>query len=206
MTLRRKKPRPLSRQERPTLRDARLFIIATEDTYAPKRYFELFRNPRIHTRVLSTQDGRSSPKDVIARLSKFRDDHSFEDDDEFWLILDTDHWIERDHIGNFNQVCQEALQKGYQLAHSNPCFEFWLLLHVFSLAAGTQFGRCAAVKTRLKEVFGEYTNNTIDIQRFSHESIRNAVSQAEALDADPEARWPDSTGTHVYKVVKKLLQ
>jgi len=204
MTLHHKKPRPLSRQELPT-RDARIFVIATEDTYAPQRYFELFKNPRIKTHVLPTQDGLSSPKNVIERLNQVRDEHNVLDDDELWLMLDTDHWIEPSHIGNFNQVCKEALQKGYQLAHSNPCFEFWLLLHVFPLEGATQFGRCDAVKARLKEVLGEYTKNTIDIKRFSHESIRNAVAQAEALDSAPEARWPGSTGTHVYKVVRKLL-
>jgi hypothetical protein len=204
MTLHRKKPRPLSRQDRPT-RDARIIVIATEDTYAPQRYFRLFRNPRIHTRVLPTQGGLSSPKDVLDRLNKFLDESKLLEDDEFWLMLDTDHWIEPSHIGNFNQVCTEALQKGYQLAHSNPCFEFWLLLHVLPLKGATQFDRCAAVKERLKGVLGEYTKNTIDIKRFSHESIRNAIEQAEALDSAPGARWPDSTGTHVYKVVRKLL-
>ena len=205
MTLRGKKPRPLSRQEPSTMRDARLFIIATEDTYAPRRYFRLFKNPRIHTHMLPTQDGLSSPQDVLRRLDEFREEHDLQNDDELWLILDTDHWIERDHIGNFNRVCQEASQKGYQLAHSNPCFEFWLLLHVFPLDSATQFDRCGAVKARLKEVLGEYTKNTIDINRFSLESIREAVAQAKTLDSGPGARWPDSTGTHMYKIVEKLL-
>ena len=56
MTLRHKRSRPLDRPE--LHRDARPFVIATEDTYASKQYFEessIFRNPRIHVLALSTE-------------------------------------------------------------------------------------------------------------------------------------------------------
>ena len=67
MSLRRKKPRPLEREEKP-FRDARLFVIATEDTHAPKQYFRLFRSQRIKVRVLPTEGGLCAPEHVIERL------------------------------------------------------------------------------------------------------------------------------------------
>ena len=52
-------------------RDANLLVIATEDTYLPARYFDLFRNPRVKVQVLPTEDCRSSPEHVMDRLGKF---------------------------------------------------------------------------------------------------------------------------------------
>jgi hypothetical protein len=204
MTLRCRKSRPLTREEKP-LRDARLFVIATEDKYAPKEYFRLFKNPRVKVQVLPTEDTRSSPEHVLQRLDDFLKEYHVLEDDEFWLMLDTDHWIEPGHVANFNRVCSEAIQKGYQLAHSNPCFEVWLLFHVFPLDAGTQFRRGEEVIASLRELLGVYSKRTIDAQHFPLSAIREAVTRAEATDTSPYDRWPQSTGTHVYKVVKKLM-
>lgn len=204
MTLKCKKSRPLTREERP-LRDARLFIIATEDKFAPEQYFRLFKNPRIKIQVLPTTDGRSAPAHVLERLNTFRDDYVTIDEDEFWLMLDIDHWTEAGHIANFNLVCQEAIQRGYHLAHSNPCFEIWLLMHVFPLDAGTQYKRCNDVVSRLREVLGNYSKRSINADHFPESSIKDAVSRAEATDHSSGDRWPQSTGTHVYKIVKRLI-
>ncbi len=64
MNLCHKKPRPLTREEQ-TFRDDRLFVIATEDTYAPERYFRLLSNPRVHVQVLPTECGLSAPEHVL---------------------------------------------------------------------------------------------------------------------------------------------
>lgn len=127
MNLRCKKSRPLIREEK-TYRDARLFVIATEDTHAPAQYFRLFRNPRIQVRVLPTEGGLSAPGHVIQRLDDFVEEFQMVQGDEFWLMLDTDHWVESNHITNFDQVCTQATQKGFHLctairaSKSGSCF------------------------------------------------------------------------------------
>ncbi len=73
------RPKSLSRkQEKDKLRDARLVVIAAEDTYAAKQYFDsdLFQSNRIKIEVLETPntDGqgtektKSSPEAVEHRL------------------------------------------------------------------------------------------------------------------------------------------
>ena len=205
MTLRCKKPRPLIRKDR-KYRDDRFFVIATEDTHAPNRYFSVFRNPRIHVSVLPTKDGLSSPKHVSQRLDEFREKFQTIEEDEFWLMLDTDHWTEPNHIANFQKVCAEARKKGFHLAHSNPCFEIWLLLHVMDLDASEQFERCADVEERLRDVLGEYSKPRINCEKFSRDAATIAIERAETLDKSSDDRWPQKTGSHVYRVVKKLLE
>ncbi len=204
MNLRHKKPRPLTREEK-TYRDDRLFVIATEDTHALEQYFRVFRNLRIKVRVLPTEHGLSAPAHVFQRLEEFRDEFDLREDDELWLMLDTDHWIAGGHIKNFIDVCTQATQKGFHLAHSNPCFEVWLLLHVTDLDANDQFARCEDVTQRLKDTLGGYSKRSIDSERFSRDAAMIAVERAEKLDGSSGEPWPQKTGTHVYRVVKKLL-
>lgn len=203
MTLRCKRPRPLSREDHP-LRDARLYIIATEDTHAPQNYFLLFKNPRIKIHVLPTEDSRSAPVHVIRRLDAFRSQYELMEDDQLWLMLDTDHWTEANHVATFEAVCREAIQKRYKLAHSNPCFEVWLLMH-FSALNGMEFRRCEDVILRLREQLGTYSKRTIRREYFTPSTIRDAVSRAEAADENPDARWPPAPGSHVYKLVRDFL-
>jgi hypothetical protein len=204
MTLRSKKPRPLTRTEG-AYRDARLFVIATEDKDAPKNYFNQFKTPQIQVKVLPTEDCCSSPKHILQRLDDYKKEFDIGEGDELWLMLDTDHWIEPNHIKNFDNVCCEAAKKGYQLAHSNPCFEVWLLLHVSNLGLSDQFKRYADVLKRLKQVQGAYKKDSSDPILFSFEKATVAVERAAALDTSPADRWPQKTGSHVYKLVKKLL-
>ncbi len=208
MTLRSNKRRPLTRKEK-KYRDDRLFIIATEDTYCPTHYFDLFHNSRIHVHVLPTREGRSAPEHVLRRLNDYVEEHETMEEDEFWLVLDTDHWTEPNHIASFSEVCTEASQKGFQSAHSNPCFELWLLLHLTDLDTNEQFARCEEVVERLKAILGGYSKKRgIDPTHFSPEARILAVDRAENLDGDSPSgdRWPQKTGSHVYRLVKKLLQ
>lgn len=57
---------PLSRDPH-TFRDDRLFIIACDDTYAQKQYFDFFRLPRIQVHVVPTTDGTSNAQAVLDR-------------------------------------------------------------------------------------------------------------------------------------------
>lgn len=204
MNLRRKKRRPLTREEK-TYRDDRLFVIATEDTHAPEQYFAAFRSTRIKVRILPTEDGLSSPQHVLQRLDDFVGEYDLMEDDERWLMLDTDHWVQPNHVATFDDVCTRATQKGFHLAHSNPCFELWLLLHVTDLSQDEQFEKCRDVERRLKEILGAYNKRNIDCSQFPCDTIRVAVARAEKLDESPEDRWPPKTGSHVYRVIKKLL-
>ena len=204
MSLRCKKPRPLTREEKP-YRDARLFVIATEDTYAPNQYFQLFRNTRIKVLVLPTEEGLSAPQHVLERLDRYIAEYDLDEDDERWLMLDTDHWIEPNHIANFRYVCADAIRKGFQLAHSNSCFEVWLLLHLRDLDPSEQFNRYEDVVDHLRDILGGYSGRNIDYERFTLETAADAARRAEELDQSSTERWPQKTGSHVYRVVKKLL-
>jgi hypothetical protein len=182
-----------------------LIVIATEDTYAPEQYFGIFKGNGRQVKVLRTDDCRSSPEAVHQRLKDFRRQHELLDDDELWLMLDTDHWTQPNHVANYVAVCTEAIQNGFQLANNNPCFEVWLLLHHDDLNASEQLSCASQVEDRLRQVLGAYNKRKLDLTKFTLDGAKIAADRAERLDAASDDRWPQTTGSHVYRIVKRLF-
>ncbi len=105
-----RKKRPIRRSEDRT-RDASLVVIASEDRYAVKQYFEMFHSTRVQFHVLETDNGQSSPEHVMERLDQYMDEYSVGEGDQFWLVCDTDHWIESSHIQNLVEVVRVVDRK-----------------------------------------------------------------------------------------------
>ena len=143
-----------------------------------------------------------SPDHVLTRLDDYVKEFELTEDDERWLMLDTDHWVEPNHIANFNHVCTQATQKGFKLC-SNPCFEIWLLLHLTDLDAGEGFKRCKEVVQRLKQL-GKYSKRRVYWALLAGKCCRRGWSRRETRSVSwrPLAQ---KTGSHAYKIVRKLL-
>lgn len=165
MSLIQKKARPIKR-DITSLRDDRLFIIACDDTYAPKQYFEFFSIPRIQVHVVETVDGTSSANHVINRLLQYK--NNCEQDDELWMILDTDHYTSDNHIKTFMSAITRAKQNGVKIALSKPCFELWLLLYHVEEDEVKTLVDASAVVEELRSQLGEYNKNTPERDAFSN--------------------------------------
>jgi len=124
MSLTNRKPRPITpRIATPkTLRDDRLFFIACDDTFAPEQYSNIFKLPRIQIKVVPTQGGTSHARHVLKRLMEFSS-KSFAENDERWMVLDTDHLTKPNHIRGFVGALHAARKLGVKIALSRPCFE-----------------------------------------------------------------------------------
>ena len=184
------------------VRDARLCVIATEGSNTEKQYFEgLFGSAKLKVEVLdSGLTGLSAPGHVLARLSEFEERYDLDADDERWLMVD----IDRNRPQFMSRVCQEAVQKGFQLAISHPCFELWLYLHFED--GSPPDNSCKVWEQRLRTRLGGYNKSKLDLSLFTREAVSEAIDRAVALDANPEARLPISNGTRVYRVVSRLLE
>ncbi|MGO8675162.1 MAG: RloB family protein [Limisphaerales bacterium] len=117
--------------------------------------------------------------------------------DELWLVVDRDAWTESD----LNDVVAAigALPK-YHLALSNPCFELWLVLH--RRDAPGQNGE--QLRKILKAELGAYEKSSYNVEAL-RPTIDDAIRRAERLDASPKDPWPRVQGTHVYRLVKRLM-
>jgi hypothetical protein len=182
------------------VRDARLFIIATEGAVTEKQYFEMFGSSRIKVEVLPTgSDNQSAPDYVLDRLNSFKEQFDLHEDDILWLVLDVDRWGDE----KLSLVCREAKQKNYHLAISNPCFEVWLCLHCGDL--NPEDKTCKQFKARLRKILGSYNGSNLDLSQYEPH-LAAAVERAQILHPDLQHNWPPTIGTHVYRLVEILLQ
>ncbi len=194
---------PLKRPDR-KLRDDRLFTIATEDAYAAKQYLEALPTRRVAVVVLPTDtaENRSSPKHLLERARKAIAEATKAKtrlpDDQAWLVLDTDHWVEANHVQGFANTLSEARKAGICVAVSNPCFEAWLYLHCDELPS--DISGCGDLIQRLKAKLGGYNKTRIDASRFLP-GVAAAVRRAAAT---PRDGWPQTPGSQVVHLVREL--
>ncbi len=196
------KPRPL-RRDADTLRDTRLFIVACDDTYAPKQYFAFFQNTRVQVHIIQTVDGSSAAAHVLERLLSY----SHEEDDERWLLLDTDHCIKNEHLASFTATLQQAKQKGIFVALSRPCFELWLLLHHIDESHVCALRHARDTAEKLRDILGQYNKTNLKKEHFSPESMQAACERAERLDASVGGgEIPSGNTTRVYQLWKAITK
>ena len=192
------------------LRDARLFVVATEGQRTEPKYFSdltspaYYYNPRVHVEVIDRIASASSPQHIINELDIFKSNYKLKSDDELWMVIDLDNWPSR----NLSNIATKCIQKKYHLAISNPCFETWLLLHIKDIheypVDRINKLTCKDLITELKNVLGEYNKNKINTSHFLP-YLSTAIAQAKQLDINPNDRWPQSFGTRIYLLVSKII-
>ncbi len=189
---RRKRQAALAAEARPG--DA--FLIVTEGTVTEPVYFDLLRHD-LHLSVvrIKVQPGDASdPRHVIRTAEReakeqkrkarkgllgINEPAKF---DHVWAVVDTDVAV-RNRI--WNDVKQLAAAKKVKLAHSTPCFEFWLLLHIAGFTTRADLVDGDAAKRAVKDVLGrDYSTD----EKTAKEAIASFFS-----------KWPEAVG-HAEKV------
>lgn len=194
-----RRPRPLVR-ETATFRDDRVFIVACEDTYAPRQYFDLFQIPRVQIHMVPCEGGRSSPSHVLERLLAF--EHA--DYDERWLLLDIDHRGVGPHVADLAQTLREARRQRVNAAIYNPCFELWLLLHHKPANECGGFANCSDVEGALREVLGGYNKRRLQPEQFSSRSVAEACFRARRLDQSMPWSIPEGRAAQVHLIWESI--
>ncbi len=198
------KSRPLTRDSA-SLRDDRLFIVACDDTYAPEQYFNFFQLPRVQVYVVPTptNNNRCHAIDVLERLEGI----DFSDDDQRWMLLDTDHYDKGTHLQAFTRIIKEATEKGISVALSKPCFELWLLLHYVDESLVRELSDASAVEIKLREVLGEYNKKNLKADHYPLESVVMAFQRAKALDAITTGGMiPQTNTSRVYQLWEQIIK
>jgi len=197
----------------------KLFVIATEGVKTEIKYFEQFKseeyynNQSVFIEVLKRLTTDSSPAIVIKQLNNFSKEFNLKEGDELWMVIDRDKqsWSTQ----QIAEVARLCIQKRYGFALSNPCFELWLLLHrkdinEYSAAVREELlrnlktGSRGRVEIELLAICSTYNKSNLNVDDYLHH-VNVAIQRAEALTQNVNERWPDYLGSHVYKLVRKLM-
>lgn len=187
------------------LRDTSLVVLASEDTFAVKQYFERFGSTRIKFRVLPTEDGDSSPEHVMDRLEEYARTYDLGQDDQMWLVLDTDKWTKSGRpIQTLTEIMRRCTQKRFGVALTNPCFELWLLLH-FKEPADPPLDECDGVVRQLRAAAGSYNKKRVFALELTDARVADAISRAERSEPESNRTIPDPGSTGVHWIIKELV-
>jgi len=206
-------------RESKTEEKEKIIVLAFEGNETEQIYFEDFMSDEqfnedliyLHLLKRPKSDTNSAPNHVFNKLKKeAKDEYNFAPEDELWMIIDKDRWK---NIPAIIELCKK--QGNMFVAVSNPCFEFWILLHVKDFTTLTEqeiqdITRNEKItnKKRYIDVFlgktldGGYNKTNPKPERYL-DKIDFAISQADQLDNKHED-FPESLGSHVYKVMKKI--
>jgi hypothetical protein len=167
------------------------FLVVTEGTVTEPVYFNLLlRELQLSVVRVKVQPGDASdPKHVIetaAREAKEQERKARKGllgltepptFDHLWAVIDTDVAV---RMGFWNDVQQLARARKVSLAHSTPCFQFWLLLHLTGFTTRSDLHNGAAAKSAVKEALGRDYSTNRDVVK---EAIGSFI-----------AKWPEAVG------------
>jgi len=159
-------------------------LIVCEGAKTEPMYFDaLCRRWHLTGRDIRTVDihGRdcgSAPINVVDRAIELREKRKKRNKrdgtplyDKIWCVFD------RNSHSTFDQARAKASTNSVDLACSDPCFEFWYLLH-FEHTSG-QFPDCSSVIVRLRKHVPDYSKNKLpfaDIETGLDDAIERASS------------------------------
>lgn len=204
----------------------KFYILAYEGDVTEKKYFEDLRQSSmfndsgsIETIPLKKEhNGGNSPLDVKKLLSKAKSEYNFRATDEFWLIIDRDDWEKIHHV-DFNALYDDCeKEKNFFIALSNPCFEFWLILHLRKLEDIADSDREKILENAKVSVKHNYIDLYLadcigDGRGYTKRpkasvfmpKVKVAVENARKI-RDLGERIPGVLSTDVYKLVEKLIK
>ena len=218
-----REPIPLIREGR--FKDAeKLFILSYEGKVSEKKYFNDFRDSVFFNDsglieiVPLKKEGNTGtdPLSVKKLLKKAKLDYQFKKTDEFWLIIDRDHW-ETIHKINFDELVVECNKEdNFFLAMSNPCFEIWLIMHLKDIneynekevGLLSENKSVSRKKNHIDVVLGDLQGRGYN-KRPNPEIFlpltKTAIERARKLDNSKDP-YPKKLGSHIYKLIEKLLK
>ena len=158
-------------------------------------------------------DTKSHPNHVIDLLDERKEywtEHGIEAS-ELWMVVDRDRQnVSKEQLISIIDKCK---LEGYNLALSNPTFEFWLLLHITDLqkySVDDLLNNEKVNKTRrfidkeLSIILNGYNKKNLKFERFE-DGIKDAISRAKEMQTN-NRNLIDELGTSVCLLVEKLIK
>jgi RloB-like protein len=138
----------------------------------------------------------SAPHQVVAFARDYKSPKDFE---ERWCVIDVDNF-EREGK-KISAAVQIARECEASLAISNPCFEFWLLLHHAYRTPPAIV--CRDIEAVLREYVKDYDKARLRFSEFA-DGIKDAVERARKIDpTGVEHSINPSTG--MWRLVERIM-
>lgn len=197
-----------------------IVLIVTEGSQTEPKYFEHFktRQNNIDIRVVGSRSnaGETDYVSLVRKAREYqeRNQLSATTGDSVWVIADADVNYNNpkpiaEKNSKLNQARKMADNRDINLLLSNPCFEFWLLLHY---QYTTRFIKdYSDMKNLLQKYIPTYTK-TADVYELINDRTKTAIENAKRVERhhlQDGCTLPFGVDvnpfTDVYKLLERLL-
>ena len=175
-----------------------------EGEYTEPRYFEALRDHlRLNTLVVMATKG-ADPRTLVnkAKEEARREVRNGEKFDFVYCVFD------RDSHPQFDAASKTAQDRGFKLARSWPCFEFWLLLHFEYVrrpyARKEKASPCDACIRDLRKHLPDYNKGDKSTFGDLWHLLDEAIENGRKVAADAEATSERDPSTEVHELVRRL--
>ncbi|MDY7011402.1 MAG: RloB family protein [Planctomycetota bacterium] len=140
---------------------------------------------------------------AIVRKDSTPQSTTHDDYDEIWCVMDVEAPLQHSTLA---QALDKAKGNGLSVALSNPCFEYWYILH-FKKTSRPMLKNGDVIKV-LKEHYPKYCKNDPDIFDVIFPDTEKAIRHAK--EVIKEKHWVEdlrdcNPSTHVHRLVEQLM-
>lgn len=165
--------------------------------WALRDYLRL-ANSQIHI----TGECGSDPSSIVAEAKRLRAaDKGF---DRVYCVFD------RDRHEHYDAAVSAAVKAGIVAITSNPCFEFWILLHFMRstrpYAAQSGKSVCEVLIKDLEKTFPGYAKGAREVFALLKEKLPAALDNAARVERDNAASGVDNPHTRMHRLVTDLFK
>ncbi len=186
-----------------------IILVVCEGSKTEPQYFrEIIKAFRLNTANVIICDSKhgSDPLSVVnCAIDKLKEDSSI---DYAYCVFD------RDKHGTFNDAMQKLESSKYKKKLnrilSEPCFEFWILLHyqytTRSFCAAGEESNCNEVIKELRKHISGYSKGHTGLFQQTRDHLETAISNAEKIIHDHMQTDTTNPSTEVHKLIRKLQE
>lgn len=216
----RERKNPYEIEEEEKINPKKVYILACEGAQTEKKYFEGLSDEEeffgidanIKVQVLEKEDVTlSHPNHVIKELDRYKEKYDLEED-ELCLIIDRDR--KSFHEDQFDEIMKKCNDKKYSLYLSNPCFEFWLLLHLIEeelsddekikLISNDKISPSVNyIDTKLTELIGFTYDKKINFDTYKL-GVRKAIENSKNYEEEL-VKLKTTLGTNLQNLIGKII-
>jgi RloB-like protein len=128
--------------------------------------------------------------------------------DEVYCLIDMDKVLSDNTLAKYLIDKKKIEKKGIIVFESNPCIEFWFLLHF--VRTTKPFSNCESVEKELQKYMPNYAKNQqylvqSNIYKTLKPNLLNAFENAKWIEENKTENDYNSSKSEVYKLIKILL-
>lgn len=181
-----------------------VILIVCEGEKTEKNYFETLKKQLnlTNANIIIDPDSNPSPSSVV-EYAKRKLEQNPNEYDEIYCVFD------RDRHRDFNEALNMTKKKKINAIVSDPCFEFWILLHftkTSKIFGGSGGSPCKEVQE--EKAFRENVKNyakDYDFKEIITQHLETAINNAKEINSQNEAQR-QTPYTQVVVLVEKLRE